>query len=783
MPSSSMGSCSESESGLRSSKSKGDPEKFNNGPHVRDAATVSGIASAKNEKAQAEAISDARLSAQVQRIQTQILILSESLEKAVQTTDCSVTDSRLVDRASSRRSDTLSQTPANKLARLFDNSNGPNKPGRVNQQVPINVLTNPVNQHVSASSTSTSSSSSALQSLSLPSSSLPTSRPQPPPSVSLPSGSQPQPRPPVSSYGTLVSSVSPSNHLYSLISETEARTRYAFFNQSMTASFPLLALPIELYDYDQAFNASPLLVLACIYVTAICDRKFSNVNENRMLRDSLIEYLDRAVSHRVYIEAAGLSYHVVYACMILSLWGSPSSHVQQYKSQMDMISAYAVSLCIDAGNVSIINAPALPKENSPERNSLRTLLAVYCCCGWLNFSLPRFNFASWTPRHDLAIKILSRSSQQVQPSGTDRFLCFYSRFVRMGKQLFNFFSEGAVSLNLRESEEEPRGLAGPDPSDPFEHSLQLRKLVGELATYEAKLTDTVNEAGVLQGDGLSKLTVGERNCVLLIYYQLDMMVHDNLVSWCIYILTTDAGGRGQKKCFPKSDKDLLLHHIKKCGATAEKVLDFFIELNASHVSEFPTFFYYRALTSLASLIRLSIVVKSDISRLYFAEAQNFDFRLSSLYNEVVQIVEAYKVKFDSQVCQRLSPVLGRIGRWVHFIETHNWHLPAYQNTGMDFLRLTDMSIGQEIENLAAPKMPFNEASGNSPTNVRTSHANCETRPVEESFRANPYDIPDFVPPLAPNFSFQEMFKGIDDDIIRYLNPTETLDAGFSFTFD
>ncbi|GEQ68640.1 hypothetical protein JCM33374_g2308 [Metschnikowia sp. JCM 33374] len=109
-----------------------------------NAATVSGIASAKIEKAQAEAISDARLLAQVQRIQTQILILSKSLEKAVQTTDGYVTDSRLADRASSRRSDPLSQTPANKLALLVDDPNGPNKPGRVNQQVPTNVLTNPV---------------------------------------------------------------------------------------------------------------------------------------------------------------------------------------------------------------------------------------------------------------------------------------------------------------------------------------------------------------------------------------------------------------------------------------------------------------------------------------------------------------------------------------------------------------------------------------------------------------------------------------------------------------
>lgn len=552
--------------------------------------------------------------------------------------------------------------------------------------------------------------------------------------------------------------------LLSLILGTEARARFTYFHQNMAVHFPVLTPAAAFQDYTVSMSACPLLVLACIYVTTICNHGFSTHQENRALHTRLGPYLDRQLARTIFVDAASLTHHLVLACMILSLWVVPPSRVHQYKSQIELITAYSVSVCIDAGTVPTEMASAVLDDASTERNNLRCFLAVYCSCGSLNFSLPRFNFATWLPRHDIAVEMLSRPAPGPVPlpSQSDTFLCFYLRVIHVGKDLSDLLTETGVSMNLLTAEEERGGLAGLRPFDP--RTRLIKSLEAELEVYEARLTQTIAESGVLDPVSLSRIPRGEKYCLLLTYYQLITMIHDNLVSCCIYILTTDS-----HMSSPDLEPGLVASHVIQFGTACERILDCFVELNADGVTGYPTFFYYRAMAALISLIRLLVLVNSDILQAHFPEIHCVKFRLVALYEKVLGIVENSKVNYDLKVCERFSDLLERIGRWVHVVQNNEHSRPTTLTAEVDYLKLTHLSKGQEVEKFAAPQ---NLAHAPITSSVRTEHTNAKTSA----------SIPDS-PSHIPNFSIQEMFKGIDEDIIRYLNPFESLDPGFSFTFD
>ncbi|KAM9914240.1 hypothetical protein OXX69_000833 [Metschnikowia pulcherrima] len=560
--------------------------------------------------------------------------------------------------------------------------------------------------------------------------------------------------------------------LYNLMSEAEARARYEYFHKNMACSFPVLSFPSFLQIFPSALESCPLLVLACIYVTTLRDRGLSERGNDRAVGAQIIAFLDQSLAQTVFVEASNLSYHLVFACMVLSLWDVPPSRVHQYKSQIDLITAYSVAICIDAGKVS---GTAPLTDESAERNNLRSFLAVFCSGGSLNISLPRFNFVAWTSRHDFAAKLLLRPLHGL-PTNRDKFLCYYARVIREGKQLADFLTDNGVSMNLLTSAEERGGFQGLDPANPHKHSLQFKKLVNDLMVFKAKLTDVISESGVLT-DGMSdKVDPGEKSCLLLTYYYLIMMIHDNLVSWCIYKLTADSSLQAQERFFPEIDKSLILEHVIKFGEACERILDCFIGFTANGVSDFPTFFYYRAVSTLIALIRVSILVKSDISQQYFPEIHCVRFRLPALYAEVSQLVEDSKQKFDSQVCERLTEVLGRIGHWVKVVDER--HQPTSHNGDVDFLKLTGLSQGQEVEKLMAPQTANMRANVNSPAKQNSIGIAADT----PDGNGHDFSGSASAPIQTANFSIQKMFKGIDEDIIAFLNPFDTLDTSFSFNF-
>lgn len=554
--------------------------------------------------------------------------------------------------------------------------------------------------------------------------------------------------------------------VHGFISESEARARYRFFQESMLVYYPIISFPKKLEDYDLLLQESPLLLLTCIYVTTVNHHGVLTASENRKLNQVLRHYVNDYLAHQVYIQAMGFSYHLVLACLILSLWCVPPDQVGVFKSQVDLITSFSVSLCMDVGNVTMYEQKLVHNDLSLERNNLRSFLGLYCCCGSIGFSLPRFKLVLWSRRHDLAILRLLEPSGYL-PSRNDWFICYYARVIRVGQELFDYFALHGVSMHFLSSEEKSTGLGGQDVSNssPYRNvalgllELAVLTISGVLKDYEQKLQVILRESGFIEPESLTVKPDSpmEKYALLLTYYQIMMMTHDNLVSWCIYRLTAE---KRKKLDVELRDLKLVAQHIDQFGRICEAILQCFLLINDTPTTSYPTFFFYRALHALISLIRLIVLVKSDVAVTYLSDLLTQHLELQKYYNEVKLRVERNKQQFDLAICERVLLILDKISKWVSVVG----HYDLTQTPSIDFLTLTGMSKGQEIEKLEDPAEP--------PLKRRKSvheEKKLPEFPEISRFLLDPSELARY----TTNYSVQEIFKELDDDIVLFLNPFDT----------
>lgn len=584
---------------------------------------------------------------------------------------------------------------------------------------------------------------------------------------------------------------------HKFISHEEAKRRYNFFQEKMLIYYPIISLPKKLEDFDTLLQENALLLVTCILVTTVNDQGLSeegSAAENRKLNQVLRYYVNRILANHIYVEATDFSYHMILACLILSLWCVPPDKVGQFKSQVDLMTSFSLSLCIDVGNVTMYERDAVLQDDSVERNNLRSFLGVYCCCGSFGFSLPRFMLVGWSQRHELSIKGLLETSGSKIPSRNDKFLCYYARIVRVGQELFDYFAVNGVSMHFLSSEEKSSGLGGLQISKLEEsRTLPLANITLVLKNYESTLRAILNESGFINADSLTpkEQAPKEKYALLLTYYQLMMMTHDNLVSWCICRLTADK----HKEPTSKDSEDTLLiaQHIIKFGEICEKILQCFININTEPTANYPTFFFYRALHALISLIRLLVLVKSEILSSRLMSLSQVRFNLQSFFEKITNIVDTNKSLFDLAICERVSLILQRISKWVHVVGNYDRLVDLSDAVNFDFIKLTDMSKGQEIEKL---KDPLQRAHSHKKRKVEmvdkfalTSQEN-DTLPTQNEkdvendyfsdilrYAADPTELPRY----TTNYSIQEIFKEIDEDILRFLNPFDLADADGSMS--
>lgn len=571
----------------------------------------------------------------------------------------------------------------------------------------------------------------------------------------------------------------------------EAKLRYDYFQKQMLIYYPIISLPKSLEDFDVLLLKNALLLITCIYVTTVNDHglcRSGGAAANRKLNDILGYYVNKVLANKVFVVAKDFSYHMVLSCLILSLWCVPPDKVGQFKSQIDLITSFSLSLCIDVGNVTMYENSAVAMDDSVERNNLRTFLGIYCCCGSLGFSLPRFKLVAWSKRHELSIrKLLDKSGRKI-PSRNDRFICYYARIIRVGQELLDYFAVNGVSMHFLSSEEKSSGLGGL-PISRLEESgtLPLENITIVLKNYESTLRSILNESGFINEESLTPKEEApkEKYALLLTYYQLMMMTHDNLVSWCICRLTADKNKVPTSK--DSEDALLIAQHIIKFGEICEKILQCFIDINAEPTVNYPTFFFYRALHALISLLRLLVLAKSEILSSRLLNLSLVRFNLLSFFEKITAIFDNGKTLFDLTICERMSLILQRISKWVHVVANYDRLVDLSDAVNIDFIKLTNMSKGQEIEKLRDPLQKGNNKRQKleesvkptlvlppTPTpplpNGRTDVT--EYFPDVLRYAADPTELSRY----TQNYSIQEIFKEMDQDILRYLNPFDSVDA-------
>lgn len=562
-------------------------------------------------------------------------------------------------------------------------------------------------------------------------------------------------------------------YTHGIITEEEARLRYEYFLTHMLVFYPIISLPYKLGDFEELLEQNPVLLMTCVLVTSVNDNGISERSANRELNHKLNHYVNWFLAHHIYIQASDFSFHLVAACLILSLWCVPPRKVGQFKSQIDLMCSFSLSLCIDVGNVALFALDVVLRDESVERNNLRSFLGLYCSCGSLGFSLPRFNFVAWSRRHELAVlRLLTPLPDLSLPTRNDRFLCYYAKVTRVGQELFDFFQVNGVNMHFLSSDNKSNGLGGLHVSLLEESgTMPLANITAVLKTYESTLSKTISESGFIEEESLSPRADApkEKYALLLTYYQLMMMAHDNLVSWCIMRIT------GEKPQEDTSDSLLITQHVIKFGEVCEKILQCFVEINSEPTTNYPTFFYYRPLHALISLIRLLILVKSEVLTAHLTGIDLVHFKLQEYYEKVTRIVERNETMFDLSVCKQVSVVLQRINKWVNLVT--NYDRSRGNLVSLDFIKLTDMSKGQEIEKLKPPpENPRKKAKLSSdtlPTPVEIPQSTIDELPQEDfpemlRFAADPTEVSKY----TTNYSIQEIFKELDEDILRYLNPYE-----------
>ncbi|OVF09371.1 putative molybdopterin synthase sulfur carrier subunit [Clavispora lusitaniae] len=559
-----------------------------------------------------------------------------------------------------------------------------------------------------------------------------------------------------------------------IITEDEARRRFFYFHNEMLPWHPVICFPQSFQDFDHLLSVSPLLLLSCILVTTISDHGLSSSTENRLLHSRLNDLINHAIARDVFVEARDFSLPMILSCLVLALWREPPEQTNQFKAQFDMMTAVSISLCMDVGNLAMFSPAALSKDDSVERNSVRSFLAVYASCGSLGLSLPRYQLVSWTWRHDLATKKLLEPHGSL-PSPNDVFVCRFAQIICEAQKLSDYFCANGVSMHVLSSIDRSDGLGcvamlGPDPRVPA----SVSEVEAVLERHHAALKSAIVSSGYVD-ENLHPVPEAPKGkyCLLFTYYQVMMVAYDNLVSWCFSVLTSAASN-------DPLWAHLLAQNIQKFGVFCTGLLNLFLVVNTDNhnLVNYPTFFMYRSLHAIVSLVRLEILIKSEVVAARSIPVRSFYDDLQKYHMQVVRIIENNQ---HSIVCARAMHTLQRITRWVNIVGDHQ----KFRNVNIDFVGFTKMSKGVEIEKLAEPQDKQDQVDASESIHkrqdVELDNASNKRQKLESSEYSSAFSVSRFAsdPTESAHYtnscSIQEIFKEMDEDILSFLNPFDTTD--------
>lgn len=397
-----------------------------------------------------------------------------------------------------------------------------------------------------------------------------------------------------------------------IITIEEAKARLAHFFSDLHVYWPCVSFPKH-YTYDWLLENEPLVLLSLITVTCLNDPD---------LHDTLLYYLEDNLSIRTSI-TGNIYVSFIQIYLVLSLWCSPPRKWGSYKHQMSLLMALNLTLCLDLGNEVYKNTSRILSDDSPERQMVRSYMAVYACCGSLGLSLPRFKVVSWTPVHERCCQLLLMG----ESNEADKFLYFYSKLVALGEEIFQFLCpNGFPNVSVRKG-----GSVGfAADNDTVIHNGTLRNI---MVDYEKRMQKLAMESSLFNSSSKT------RNLLSIIYYQLLMTMYDYIV--CRVLLRRDVL------------TEVYLQTLNRLIKASEKVIDSFILL-CDQTFNFPTFFYYRPMHALVALIRARLLVKT--------QQLDFEVDVEQEYEKVSNSIK--KISKYSKVANKMSAILTRISKWM-----------------------------------------------------------------------------------------------------------------------
>lgn len=513
-----------------------------------------------------------------------------------------------------------------------------------------------------------------------------------------------------------------------IITIEELRARFSFFLEHMLPYCPLVSFSSNQLEFDFQLENSPILLISCVFATTINNNTNAmkldgDLETNRQLQSTLLHYLDLYLANRVFFEAKKFLLLLVTACLVLSLWCIVPNN-GNHKNQIKLLLAYNVSLCMGLGDSTKHTNSQFEDENGG-RNALRTFLAVYCCCSSLGLSLPRFKLPTWSKDHEFAFSVLARNPASPM---TDICLCSVSKLVKVGHEALEILSpDGAKSSSTN------------------------TMLI--IDAYVHQLAAILKESNISL-DGHLKIVHKESReeyLVSFIYYQILMNIYDNIVTTNMTNLPIN-----------EELSLLVLGLIIKLTTVCENLLECFVELSNESIN-YPTFFFYKPFHALVILIRLKLILKSGFLKLNCnLTTSSDDSTVQSYINKIDEIMKENESKWDLNISVNMSSVLTKVKKWMNVCSKfkgrseHNASDPSAQH----LLSLIMNSKNKEIESLEPPQEHNHDKSQYSDHH--------QTEPGMEASFEN---------------AIEEIFKEMDLDLSRALNPFESIMATSDYPFE
>lgn len=505
-----------------------------------------------------------------------------------------------------------------------------------------------------------------------------------------------------------------------IITKEVLRARFSFFLEHMLPYCPLVSFSSNQVDFEYQLQNTPILLVSCVFATTI------NNNTSAMKLAGNLETnreLQNTLLHYLDLYLANRIFFEAKNFLLLLVTAclvlSLWCIVPNNGNHKNQIKLLL------AYNVSLCmglgDSSKTNTQLEDENGALKTFLAVYCCCSSLGLSLPRFKLPTWSKDHEYAYNVLAQNRTF---SMTDSCLCSVSKLVKLGHEALEILSPERAKISSSNT-----------------------MLI--IDAYVHQLVTILKESNISVDGHLKIVHKANREefLVSFIYYQILMNIYDNFVTTNMTNLPIN------------EELSLLVFGlIIKLTTVCENLLECFVELSNESIN-YPTFFFYKPFHALVILIRLKLISKSGFLKLN-SNLSTDDSTIHSYVNQIDEIMKENESKWDLNISVNMSSVLAKVKKWMIVCSKfkgrseHSASDPSAQH----LLSLILNSKNKEIESLEPPQ----EQSHGKPE--YSDHHQIEP---EASFEN----------------TIEEIFKEMDLDLSRALNPFESLMATSDYPFE